>query len=1269
MFEGIGIFGGKPSIEIDKKMTTDIKNIKEANICLKSFLETCQTDYVEAVKKSGYDLPLKLFKAPSEARYLQPNKIAEYLGKQKIKPPALIGINENYLYLYMESKEGKKLIPLNLETLCGYKFTSAILDNLKNEDIEVNKFYYQKQGNTIRYKVKSSIGKVESGEITENDLKVKIEEPVNWTWEFKFKILEKASQCSRTTSSHYKDVFNKDLIKIRVSLSDKKEIYDLIKFKKKDVYYNLLDSLENAIADIDHILNENNGLKDIAKHNLEKQTEKEKKLREKIKNCRSIIDEILTALLSVDFDFSIVGTNVEVINKIFFTDMLIQLDQKKSTLGDMLTEKRKAKIKEKNTEFKKSIEENKKKIFELAKPVLYQYFSDHAIFTDELIVDKMIEHFSPSHKNNTNDVYHHKIWVTYGTELKKVDAENENILSILEVQEQIISVMNEYNKLKPSEKQQMNHLQGNVVQLDEIYSWFEDCDFTTVLNVKTEEADNHDKKIEICAIEWKKLLDTDEKKAFRILKYMIDVVCHISVVKAVEEIKNPVKNLDDFALFLLKIPCLSKIKTKEEKIKKCIIHHMGYKVYDLIAAHFILEDKANSNLPSRNKKPPGRENGIVFGIITILVKNTDFEKFIISCITPVIDVMNSKKVNISKGCHLFLKSSNNTPTIGNLNGCDIKIRNSQPRLFDYSCNSSVEQSKAHSQNSIYVFVQPIAAESPIEIYFVDRRGAMPVIIPLNLPEDIAALTVMLFPLGKNNMCYDKTSIKQEVVDIIALHTGFYLRDFPAIIKKGKDKYFIHAPLGGGTLQVIQFTIDDPLLMECLNQFGFDNSDPIWISPGHYPLLYKAVLAQGGKDLMKVYHYIGDAALLKNAFQASIDMLFEPEKYPPEVQRILHDFAKVNKDELLGYVLTRFISPVIKFYGSNSTNDTLQFWCQEIIAYAMQALTTSENKRVSYQKRIEQSLLDLIYSKELRTKVNQMCSRVSNIDKRILDFKIRFKEPLTQLAKDAGVFEKMTAEKHADTLTLPFEAHIEIFSRKLEQLKCLLEKAKETQKIKEVSLSELEKDEHELMILCYWYQNKFKTEVKLSDIISTIEINRREQAQKQYGLILMSAFEKIKEMKLDDIDFVNETWECLKNIKTRAEYIDYKQLSEQEQLIALIRKICNKICNKKIWNPSDGPIISPIQVADCHFECLKNLKENFEIFIEEQKKEVPKKLEEENSIAGNRLILQQNVDGVNTFGLMPLPKSKQPSTQSLNPQQLNLDLPKSPNPLNINSSNK
>lgn len=1322
MFERKGIFSSKPAIEIDKKITKDIANIKEANACLRSFLETHQTDYVEAIKKLGYDLPLKLLKAPSEDKYLQPEKIAEYLSKQKIKTPALIGINENYLYLYMESKEGKlKLIQLNLETLCGYKFTSAILDNLKNEDIEKNKFYYQKQGNTIRYKVKSLTGKVESGEITENDLKVKIEAPVNWTWGFKFKILEKTSLCNHTTSSQYKDVFNKDFNKIRVSLSDKKEIYDLIKFKKEGVYHNLLD---NVIADIDQILNESNGLKDIAKYNLEKQTEKEKKLREKIKNCRSIIDEILTALLSVDFDLSVVGSNVDMINNIYFSDMLIQLDQKKSALEEILIAKRKAKSIEKNTELKKIIEVNKQKIFELAQPVLYQYFSKHANFTDELIIDKMIEHFSKLQvaEGNTDYLYYHKIWKRYKDELQNPNTENDHFQSLSGVQEQIISVMIEYNELNPSEKQQINHLQGNIVQLNEIHDWFEDSDFDGILAVNIKDKDNPEKTIENCAISWKKLLDTDVKKAFRILKYMIEVVCCASVVKTDEEIKNPVKNLADFALFLLKIPCLSQIKTKEEKIKKCIIHHMGYKVYDLISAHFILEEKSNINLSSRNKKPPGRENGIVFGIITILVKNTDFEKFIISCIQPVFDVMNSKKVNISKGCHFFLKSSNNTPTIENLTACDIKIRITQPSLYDYMANSSVEQSKAHSQKSIYVFVQPNAGEPPTEIYFVDRRGTTPVIIPLNFPEDIAALTVMLFPLGKNNMCYDRTSIETKDIDTIALHTEFYLRDFPAIIKKGKDKYFIHAPLGDGKLQVIQFNIDDPNLLECLNQLNFDSSETIWISPEHYPVLYKAILAQGGKEVMKVYHYIGDVVLLKDAFSTSINMLFETEKYPPDVQRILHDFAKVNKDELLGYILTRFISPVIKFYGSHSTNDTLQFWCQEIIAYTMQALTTSESKRVSYQKRIEQSLLDLIYSMELRTKVNKMCSGVSNIDKRILDFKIRFKEPLTQLAKDAGVF--MTAEKHTDTLVLPFDAHIEIFSRKLEQLTKLLEEAKKTQKIKEASLSELEKDEHELMILCFWYQDKFKTAVNLSDITSTIEINRREQAQKQYGLLLMSAFEKIKDIKLDNIDSVNEAWESLENIKNRTEYIDYKQLSEKEQLIAFIREKCNKICNKKIWKPSDGPIISLCQVADIHFERLENLQKDFENFIEEQKKEVPENLEEKNLIAENKLIIQQsdhkeedneknlkpqiktddksnniqmlneiikestvnkknitlsNVNGVNTFGLLPLPKQQPP--QILNPQLKNMTinddtvnnkdsgLPKSPNPLNKNGSKK
>src|SRR5262249_10897357 len=111
--------------------------------------------------------------------------------------------------------------------------------------------------------------------------------------------------------------------------------------------------------------------------------------------------------------------------------------------------------------------------------------------------------------------------------------------------------------------------------------------------------------------------------------------------------------------------------------------------------------------------------------------------------------------------------------------------------------------------------------------------------------------------------------------------------------------------------------------------------------------------------------------LLKAFIQAIDNLCKIENYAPEMQRIILDFSKINKTQLLfGYLFIRFVNPSIMKFSTDSKNDErLRFWCQKIIMTALLVAINGEiSKKSSNQKKIF-PLISLVYNTDFREQVN------------------------------------------------------------------------------------------------------------------------------------------------------------------------------------------------------------------------------------------------------------------------------------------------------------
>lgn len=122
-----------------------------------------------------------------------------------------------------------------------------------------------------------------------------------------------------------------------------------------------------------------------------------------------------------------------------------------------------------------------------------------------------------------------------------------------------------------------------------------------------------------------------------------------------------------------------------------------------------------------------------------------------------------------------------------------------------------------------------------------------------------------------------------------------------------------------------------------------------------------------------FTYKGKIISLKDAFFNAIDKLFETNKYPVELQRII--FALRNRAGLVGYIVNGFINPVIIRYGDKTDDLILKFWCKEIIPFALQALDIKSNKNqeIEMKKRVQAFTLNSILKEDMQKHVNNLCA--------------------------------------------------------------------------------------------------------------------------------------------------------------------------------------------------------------------------------------------------------------------------------------------------------
>ncbi|MBA2656456.1 MAG: hypothetical protein H0U70_05660 [Tatlockia sp.] len=133
-------------------------------------------------------------------------------------------------------------------------------------------------------------------------------------------------------------------------------------------------------------------------------------------------------------------------------------------------------------------------------------------------------------------------------------------------------------------------------------------------------------KLQVYADYWQVLINSDltHNEALEILNYFIDCALQSKVI---DELTHPIKNLDDLAIFLMKVTKLT--KPTEEEMLRFLSGKMGSSVFDLIGAHF-----------KNEQSPAGRENSIVAAIISQLVQtNTELEAFILKSIEPLLNTM------------------------------------------------------------------------------------------------------------------------------------------------------------------------------------------------------------------------------------------------------------------------------------------------------------------------------------------------------------------------------------------------------------------------------------------------------------------------------------------------------------------------------------------------------------------------------------------------------------------------------------------------------
>lgn len=899
-----------------------------------------------------------------------------------------------------------------------------------------------------------------------------------------------------------------------------------------------------------------NNLMESLKKLLEKIDKAEKKSTADISKCRELINDIFKNFLAVTYNEKDIIPQAQTINTFFFANSELSIEQKEHSVYTILTGENERTAEEKNRKLQMDIKKERAEIIRLANLILNKTQEEFGSEMD--IFEKMITYLSNNNEGQASEVLL-SLWKTYKTEFEKNLTESNYYEKISNYQKLILDYL---KKLSPE-----NSIY--YVSENDIEHWYTDYwDLSKdALVYHPEVINRHEKTIEICALGWTDLLTKDETQALKLLKSMMTALCQPK--KSIKHHNHPFKDFDSLAFFLLKISELS--QNQKLKIQTIAIKTMGYKIYDLIAAHFKWESKFQHL---------DRHNCIVFSIIQTLLANTTLKKYLISSIQPVIDVLSQQKVTVTKGCHLSLASSTERPTLQNLSLFELKIMSSIPKYEQFAEDTPPKK-------NIIVLLQPDIGKLPSAIYLVDRRDKIPVITELSFTpkQNMLKLVEALFPSVNDYNYFDLDLLHGNLIDELSEKTNLFQR-FPMLIKrKGKNSYYMYTPQG----QLYKFGTGNTTLLNYLKDLNssscFSNSEKIWVSPEHHPTLYQAVIPlENHESYLQEFNYDGDVNSLKEAFVKSFNLLFTIQNYPPELIRILYEYLQINNDDLLNYFVKEFINPVFKMLSKENSN--LKFWSEKIISVAMEALTADEEKKLFYQKRIAKPVLDLIHSETLETYLAQFCVSLAEVHVPELEFNIMFINPYLQLVEDAGLSNQI---KNID-LSLPYETQIKHFPEKLNRLKKLLDEGKIAQKNKEESLHQLENLENDFLILCYCYKEKFVREPTVGELTLPMDDKMKEATRDFYNSLLLSTFSKLKDREIENAQF------CFELIKERKEYTQFRTSTVEEQLLIFSQKISKKIWDKKIYEISEDTQISPVsKVADTHFERLDFLEKSFEHF--------------------------------------------------------------------------
>jgi hypothetical protein len=340
-------------------------------------------------------------------------------------------------------------------------------------------------------------------------------------------------------------------------------------------------------------------------------------------------------------------------------------------------------------------------------------------------------------------------------------------------------------------------------------------------------------------------------------------------------------------------------------------------------------------------------------------------------------------------------------------------------------------------------------------------------------------------------------------------------------------------------------------------------------------------------------------------------------YPSEIQRIIYDFSTKKPDELIGYLSTRIINPVILNQMSNLKNESLKPYLK-IIMYALQGLGAIECKKGSYQTNIaNDTILELVYNKIFLQELKETCTQsISGIelDKLLLninfndDNNFELKQTTVNCIKDFNKqFEFTKLEKCLIPLaqavkldnntnhwskykntypSLSFEQKAEVFENCLKEMKCFLFIRLEIKESKSKTLDEIAFFKHWLVFLCHSFTTWLPNE-NASLSISDLDLDKTTNFE---GLIRAALLElvDIKQQKSEEQSFCEENYILLSE---KMSLPIYTGLNQKDILKLMIKKTCTAILEKF----EDTQRVKVIEIDEQLVERWKILNNDFKIF--------------------------------------------------------------------------